>query len=267
MVIKNQSVKRSYVTGVLTLHRTRGWPYVASWGHRLSGILLVLYLCLHVLTLSSLQTPETFVEKMATFTRFVPGFFDWFLAIPVIYHSLNGGRLILYEIYGLREDQILLRIVITGSLIYLLLLALFMVLGNQSVSPIFFWLQMIVFSLCLTIVTMKKLWHNKSSIFWKLQRVSAVFLFLLIPAHMLFMHLNPEIGRDVQVITERMGNVFIKGVDIALLITALYHAGYGVVSIISDYVSDKKIKNSCVAGIVLVAVLLALTGVKMTILL
>ena len=37
--------------------KTRGWPYLIAWCHRVTGILLVIYVCLHVYTLSLLETP------------------------------------------------------------------------------------------------------------------------------------------------------------------------------------------------------------------
>ena len=33
-----------------TLARTRGWPYVVAWAHRITGLLLVIYGCLHIQT-------------------------------------------------------------------------------------------------------------------------------------------------------------------------------------------------------------------------
>ena len=123
---------------VQNLTRSKGWPYIAAWVHRISGVFLVIYLAFHIITLSSLQTPEKFIEKMNFFSNVFPGYLEWFLAIPVIYHSLNGGRLILYEIFGHRNDKELLKPILTISFTYLFLLAIFMVAGDQSVSPFFF---------------------------------------------------------------------------------------------------------------------------------
>lgn len=247
------------------LTRTKGWPYAATWAHRVSGVILAIYLVFHVITLSSLQTPERFMAKMNFFSGFFPGFLEWFLAVPVIYHSLNGGRLILYEIFGQRNDKTLLRSTLALSIIYLLLLAIFMMMGNQSVSPFFFWSQAATTSFCLALITIVKLKNNKASIYWRLQRISGAFLFIMIPAHMIFMHLDPTIGRDVQVISERMDSVFIKCVDIGLVISALYHSGYGLTGICSDYIADKKNRRYWSAAIIFVTTVLAIIGIKLTI--
>ncbi|MEE4165675.1 MAG: hypothetical protein V2I35_06725 [Desulfocapsaceae bacterium] len=247
------------------LIRARGWPYLISWAHRVSGIFLAVYLLFHVLTLSSLQTPEKFIEKMNLYTAMFPGFFDWFLAIPVIFHALNGGRLILYEIFGHRNDTALFKSALLISVLYLLLLASFMIMGNQSVSPFFFWSQFSAASFCLAIVTAIRMKHSRTSVFWKLQRVTAVFLFTMIPAHMLFMHLDPAIGRDVQIITARMGSGFIKGIDIGLGICALYHGAYGLIGIVLDYMADGKLRFFCSTAIIFVFTFLAFLGIKMTI--
>ena len=38
-----------------TKSRTKGWAYIASWAHRITGVLLILYVLLHILTLSALK--------------------------------------------------------------------------------------------------------------------------------------------------------------------------------------------------------------------
>ena len=80
--------------------KTRGWPYIIAWCHRLIGVILVFYACFHVYTLSLLETPAQFNAKMQIFGSPLFLFFEWLLAVPVIFHALNGGRLILYECFG-----------------------------------------------------------------------------------------------------------------------------------------------------------------------
>ncbi len=247
------------------LIRARGWPYIIAWAHRVSGVFLAVYLLFHILTLSSLSTPEKFIEKMNLYANIFPGFLEWFLAVPVIFHALNGGRLILYEIFGNRNDAALLRSALVISALYLLLLASFMIMGNQSVSPFFFWSQVFIAGFCLALITGTKVKHSRTSVFWKMQRISAVFLFTMIPAHMIFMHLDPAIGRDVQVIAARMDSIFIKGVDITLVICALYHGGYGLINILLDYMADGKLRLFCSTAIIFVFVILAFLGIKLTI--
>lgn len=254
--------KLPVIRNIQTLAQSRGWLYIGSWVHRISGIFLVIYLFFHVVTLSSLTNPEKFVEKMQFFSQLIPGYLEWFLAIPVIYHSLNGGRLILYELFGLRNERVMVRAILVISVIYLFLLGSFMVAGNQKVTSFLFWSQVAIGSTCLMYLTIDRLMKTRASIFWKFQRISGAFLFLMVPAHMLFMHLDPQIGRDIQLITSRMDSVFIKCIDSALVISALYHGCYGLTAICLDYVSDRKVQIGCIAGVILVTVIIAVLGIN-----
>lgn len=234
---------QSLIQFIQTQANIRGWPFMAAWAHRISGVLLVLYVWFHIITLSDLSDPVRFSAKMKIFGFALFVFLEWLLALPVIYHALNGGRLILYEIFGNRRDEIVLRWVIALGTIYTLLLAVFMVIGNQTISAPFFWVYVTVASGCVTYITIAKLCTSGASLFWKLQRISGAFLFLMVPAHMLFMHLNPAIGHNAQIITARMDNLFIKLVDFALLAGGLYHGAYGLYAIGQDYIVSPKAKK------------------------
>ncbi len=248
------------------LTRTRGWPYLAAWIHRITGIMLVLYVWFHIFTLSALRNPETFDSKMKFFEIYVPMYLEWLLAVPVIYHALNGGRLILYEIFGNRNDYIIFKWVLWLTAAYVLLLGIFMIMGNQSVSGIFFWVYTGVASVFVTYLTMTRIRLSGASIFWKLQRISGAFLFLMIPAHMIFMHLDPALGHDALTIIDRMDNIFIKLVDLMLVVTVLYHAAYGLLGIIRDYSSSRNVRYCSTFFIVSMMVIFTWIGVKLTIL-
>lgn len=222
--------------------KTHGWDYVLSWAHRITGIILVLYVLFHIYTLSGLKYPDSFNSKMKFLQFFLFVFLEWLLAVPVIFHALNGGRLILYETFGNRVDKIVLRWVLTLSALYVLLLGLLMAIGNQTTSPIFFWLYMTVVSGCITYVTISKIRLSNASMFWKLHRITGAFLLLMIPGHMVFMHLDPAIGHNAEVIIARMDNIFIKIVDLLLVISVIYHGGYGLLSICRDYLQSKSIR-------------------------
>ena len=47
---------------------TRGWHYILAWCHRLAGIVLVVYLLLHLYTLNSLYVPANYEAKMKIFS-------------------------------------------------------------------------------------------------------------------------------------------------------------------------------------------------------
>ena len=120
----------------LSVHvRAKGWSFILSWCHRVAGIILVIYVWFHILSLESLYTPRVFAEKMAFFNLFVCRILEWMLAIPVIFHAFNGGRLILYESFGTRNDAQMIRWTFSLSIIYVALFGLLMILGDQSASP------------------------------------------------------------------------------------------------------------------------------------
>ena len=243
--------------------QTRGWAYILSWSHRITGILLFLYVCFHIYTLSLLKTPALFNSKIKLFRFFLVVLLEWALAIPVIYHALNGGRLILYESFGNREDLFTIRWVLSLSIIYVLFVGYMMILGNQIVSPILFWLWMLIISLSLCFLVAKRIWNTENSAAWKLQRVSGSFLFIMIPAHLLFMHLQPSVGHEAAVIIERMQNLFIKIVDLVLIIGVLYHGGYGLLSIAKDYIFKKGLQYVCTILIFVVIIFWAWMGITL----
>ena len=245
------------------LVRTRGWPYLAAWVHRVTGAMLLLYVFLHIYTLSSLTDPAQFDAKMKIlgFAFFV--LLEFLLALPVIYHALNGGRLILYEVFENRRDQLVLKWVIGLGSLYTTMLAVFMLAGNQTVSAPFFWIYTAAAGGCLVYITVNRLRRSGASLFWKLQRIGGAFLFLMVPAHMLFMHLNPAMGHEAQIIIERMGNLFIKLIDMLLVTAVLYHGSYGLYAIGQDYLKSAGAKTGLLVIVTVTALGFAWAGLKL----
>ena len=241
--------------------KTRGWPFVIAWIHRISGILMVLYIGIHIYTLSFLAAPDAYDAKMKVFGSFPFSFLEWLLAAPVIFHALNGGRLILYEIFGVRSDESMIRWVLGLSVIYFLSLGLLMVLGNQAVSAIFFWLLVFILAVLAGYLVTSKIWHVAASVPWKLQRISGAYLIVMIPAHLLFMHLQPAVGHEAAIVIERMQNGFIKFVDLTLVIGGLYHAGYGLTAIIRDYLNSRLLQTGLAIFIYVMMAVFAWVGI------
>ncbi len=248
---------------LLALSQNKGWSYVIGWAHRLTGVLLLLYALLHINTLSSLTQPEIFSRKAEMFSGPVFVFLEWLLAVPVIFHCLNGGRLLVYELFTTRYDDLLRSWVGTLSIVYLLLLGYFMYLGNQVVSPHFFWLTALIIGVLATYPCALKIRRSRGSFFWKLQRVSGALLFVLVPAHMLFMHLNPAVGRDVETITERLSQPMIAVLDAVLLFCILYHGGYGLIGVMKDYTADSRAVKVISGVVVVILVLFGLQGIAL----
>ncbi len=243
--------------------RTRGWPYVLTWSHRISGLLLVLYLWLHIYTLSSLPTPEVFAARMNVFRFFVFILLEWLLAIPVIFHALNGARLILYESFGNRNELTAIRWVCFLSMAYTLLLGLMMLIGNQTVTPFFFWLSALLLGACLCYAVANRIWQAPNSAFWKIQRVSGSFLLIMIPAHLLFMHLNPAVGHDAVQIVARMKTGLVKTVDLLLIFGSLYHGGYGIISFAKDYLPSRPLQAAVGVAVSLLMIFFAGWGIRL----
>jgi succinate dehydrogenase hydrophobic anchor subunit len=249
-----------------TYARTRGWPYILAWGHRVAGLLVVAFVWFHILTLSSLLSPSFFDAKMKIFGFFIFGILEWALAIPVIFHALNGARLILYESFGIRNDESMIRWVFWLSFIYVAFLGMWMLAGNQSASAVFFLVSTLVAGLVLGYGVASKIWKSKHSVFWKLQRITGAFLLVMIPAHLLFMHLNPSLGHSSEIVIMRMQNVLIRVIDLALVVAVLYHGAYGVLSVIGDYFGSRLIRIGFTAAVVLVMAVFAFIGIRLIIL-
>ena len=245
--------------------KTRGWEFILSWSHRLTGLLLLLYVWFHLITLSALSIPGDYDAKMALFSSPLIVFFEWLLAIPVIFHAVNGGRLMLFEFYGYRDDTAMIRWLFVVSAAYVCLLAVFMLLGNQSVSPIFFWLTVFIIAVICGYAFSARIWRLGHSQFWKFQRVSGVFLLVMIPAHFLFMHLNPAVGKDSAMIIARIQNFFIKIVDLAMVLAVVYHGGYGLFSVGKDYIVSQRLQILMTVLVAFVMVLSAWIGLKVII--
>ncbi len=245
--------------------QTRGWPYVIAWGHRIAGVLLALYVLLHIYTLSYLATPDIYDTKMKVYGIFLFSFLEWLLAIPVIFHALNGGRLISYEVFGARHDRLMLTWVFSLAAIYVLLQTVLTILGTQSVTPVFFGLTVSILGFCLVVLVATKVLQIRGAVTWKLQRISGAYLFVMIPAHLLFMHLQPAVGHEAGVVIARMQNIFIKLVDITLAIAVLFHAGYGLISISKDYITSRILQKFVSFFIIFLMAVFGWIGIKLVI--
>lgn len=111
-----------------TLHGERlgleGYLWVA---HRLSGVVLILYLFVHLLTLSTvLRGPEGFDAAMAAMHRPVVRLFEWVLVIVATYHALNGLRLFaLHAAPGRLQRPLSYGVIVASVLVAALMLPVF----------------------------------------------------------------------------------------------------------------------------------------------
>lgn len=245
-----------------TLKQARGLPFVISWAHRISGVLLSVFLVAHIFTLSSLVRPDDYNATMRIVGSFPLVFFEWALAVVVIFHSLNGARLLVYEGLSTVWDPWLRRWVLLLSVAYGVLLGWFMAMGDQSVSYKFFWVVALFFSWASFAVIFPRFWRGYLPLGWRLQRVSAGILLVLVPAHMLFMHLNYPVGHEATVVLERLRGFLAKGIDGLILLCALYHGAYGIFSIASDYLPLRTIRLLVGLLLWIISVFLGWVGLK-----
>jgi len=260
----------TYLTGLvgrsekLTYYtRSRGWGFIMTWAHRVAGLMLVLYMFFHIFTLTGLYEPANFASKMKLFGNFLFTFLEWALAVPVIFHALNGTRLILYEIFRVRNDTVMIRWVLLLSALYVLTLGLLMLMGNQQVTAGLFWLVVAIASTIAVVIVYGRLWPTHNTLLWKLQRISAALLLPMVSGHMFFMHLNYQAGHDVDTIITRMSGVGMKVLDSVFVITVFFHAGFGLYTIIGDYVEDSRLRLGLSVLATFLMLVFAFAGVKL----
>ena len=243
--------------------RTRGWYFILAWCHRITGILLVIFVWIHMYFLSSPYGTGAHEMRAQGLGSLISALFQWILAVPIIFHAFNGGRLILYEIYGHRGEESMLRWMTGIGIIYLAVLGFVMLMGNQSASPFIFWLVMIAGASILSYGVGARIWRGGHSIFWRLQRISATFLLVMIPAYILFMHLAPGASEETGIAIPGIQKYFIQAVYLLLLAGTLYHAGYGMWSLVSDYLSSRTLRRGLALLITLLMLVFVWVGVRM----
>jgi succinate dehydrogenase / fumarate reductase, cytochrome b subunit len=243
--------------------KNRGWYFLTSWLHRGTGILLSVYVFLHVTSLSSLASPDQYNALMSVYRRGFMPFLEWALAIPVMFHALNGARLCLFELYGLRNIRT--QMVWTWSIVALfsVIMAVLMVRGDQQVSVFFFWIFTLGGGGVLAAALAIRLFGTGHSVFWTLHRVAGGFLVVAIPAHLVFMHLNPSMAKDAAVVLARMQDNFVKLATSFLMLAVFYHAGYGLTSLVRDYFPTGTVRRVLLIIVIALTTFFAFVGLRL----
>ena len=239
---------------------TRGWYYVISWLQRFTGIWLFIALMVHICTLSPWQTANVFNTGMNIPARQIFVLLAWASSLVVGFHALNGGRLILYELFGKRSDEAMIRWTFGLSVMYAAIVGLLMIVKNQSVSALFFWLMTFFTGSVTAYAVESRIGKSRHSIFWKLQRISGAFLFTAVPAYLIFLYLNPVLADGARTGSVCAQNLFIRVVILTMAASALYHAGYGLFSIAADYASTRTLRvgmTALIAAVIAVVAVLA----------
>ena len=230
---------------------TRGWFYLISWSHRITGILLVIALWAYLYGFDALQASQ----KLFILTLLL-----WILAIPMAFHGFNGARLILYECFGNRNDDVMIRWVFAISFVYVVVLGMLMVMGNQMVSPFLYWVIMLTQALIVAHGVAAKILKSRHSVLWKMQRISGSFLLVMVPAYFLFIPLNATPEIEANFLVTGIQGLFLMAVYILLLLCALFHAGYGVWSVMGDYLSSGNLRKGLAALVTFITLIFAWIG-------
>lgn len=244
--------------------RSRGPSFLTFWAQRISGLILVVYFLFHLLTLASLVDPAVFTEKMAGFKSPFFTFLEYMLAVPLLFHALNGLRLILYESFGCRDTLHLRNWLGSLGLIYMLILGLLMGLGTQTASPLLFALVVLAPGLMLSVYLFQRLRSSSLTRLWKGQRLTAAFLLFALPGHMLFMHLNHGLAHQAANILARLQLPLLQVFYLLTVGCGLYHAVYGLFSIFQDLLANRALRSGLTAALILCAAYLLFLGFRIT---
>lgn len=114
------------------------WPTnmkVGMWawvGHRLTGLLLVVYVFLHLSFLSqALLSHKSFDELMEMMHQPLFIFLDFLLVCAVIYHAMNGARVVLFDMgIGIKRQKLVFWVMM--AIAAALVIAAFYVLFNEG---------------------------------------------------------------------------------------------------------------------------------------
>jgi succinate dehydrogenase / fumarate reductase, cytochrome b subunit len=110
-------------TRILTSYRQHSGS-LAYIFHRISGVVLIGYLFVHIWALSSLKNGmAAFQEEMALFTTPPFKVLEWALGLAVMYHALNGIRIALVDLAdGARyHKKLLTAVYVVGVLLVVMM--------------------------------------------------------------------------------------------------------------------------------------------------
>lgn len=107
---------------------TEFWPTnmkIGMWawvGQRLTGVLLVVYVFLHLSFLSQASLEhQSFDDLMETMGQPLFVFMDFLLVCAVIYHAMNGLRVVLFDLgIGIRQQKLVFWIMMAISAVMVL---------------------------------------------------------------------------------------------------------------------------------------------------
>jgi succinate dehydrogenase / fumarate reductase, cytochrome b subunit len=102
----------------------RGDPGMWSWVlHRITGATIFFFLFVHVLDTALVRvSPQAYNEVIQTYKTPIIGLMEMGLVVAVVYHALNGIRVILIDFWqhGAKYQRLMLLIVVGATLAVLI---------------------------------------------------------------------------------------------------------------------------------------------------
>lgn len=106
------SARRGPIARALGTRRTDLWPASFKLGmwvwflHRLTGVIILLYVVSHLLVIATSRSASSFDSLMAFFNRPVILLLELLLLAVIIFHSLSGLRIMLFDLgIGIRRQR------------------------------------------------------------------------------------------------------------------------------------------------------------------
>lgn len=236
--------------------RTRGPHFLISWGHRIAGGLMLIIAWIYLLCITS---PYALTQGSAGSA--LGSVLKWLVAIPLVFHTFNGGRVIVYELFEKRNDESMTNRAFAFAVLYLLTLAVIMLVGNQHVTPFTYWLVATIAAVFVGYEIAMKIKRLGHSFFWKWQRISGGFLLIMLPAYLLFISLDPT-PIEGGIISGGIQKSVVAFCYLGLLVATLYHGAYGIWSVLTDYLISAGMRKGLVVLVILVSALFAWIGAK-----
>jgi succinate dehydrogenase / fumarate reductase cytochrome b subunit len=106
------------MTSAPTRYRGRSgqWAFV---GHRVTGVLVFLFLLLHIVDVSLVRWPAAYDDVHAVYGNVVLRLFEVGLLFALVFHSLNGLRIVAVDLFpeAVRNQRRLFQVVVTLTLL------------------------------------------------------------------------------------------------------------------------------------------------------
>jgi succinate dehydrogenase / fumarate reductase membrane anchor subunit len=103
--------------------------------------------------------------------------------------------------------------------------------------------------------------RSGGALLWYFQRVSGVFLAVVLFLHVYMLHVALKEELSFHAIADRVATPFWKMIDISFLVVALFHGLYGAWIVFDDYIHKPWMRMTLFAALSVVALLAMTLGI------